>query len=289
MTIKSAAQQLQLSLTAIYGPEESKNIADLVMENLTGMSRSERICYPEKLLSALQEIQYLDFWKQLLAHRPLQYVLGETEFYGLPLIIDESVLIPRPETEELVDECLQWLAKNIQTSEPLNILDIGTGSGCIALALKNNLPEATVFAADVSVDALKTAEKNAALNRLDIRLLQWNILTEAIPAALPRKIDILVSNPPYITVAEKPSIAAHVLDFEPHQALFVSNQDPLQFYKSIEQLALDILSPSGALFFELHERFAAETYQYFADRGWQAILKKDFQGKDRMLMVRREE
>ena len=285
MTIKSAAQQLQLSLTAIYEPEESKNIADLVMGKLTGMSRSERICYPEKLLSPAQDTQYLDYREQLMAHRPVQYVLGETEFYGLPLVVDESVLIPRPETEELVDLCLKWLVRDNQAAKPLTILDIGTGSGCIALALKKNAPEAAVFAADISAEALKTAEKNAALNHLDIRLLQWNILTEAMPTTLPPKIDLMISNPPYITVAEKPSIAAIVIDFEPHQALFVTNQDPLQFYKSIEQLAGEILSPAGALFLELHEQFAAETRQYFSDRGWQAILSKDFQGKDRMLMV----
>jgi len=285
MTIKSAAQQLQFSLAAIYEPEEAKNVADLVIGKLTGMSRSERICYPEKLLSPPQETRYFDYREQLKAHRPVQYVLGETEFYGLPLIVDESVLIPRPETEELVDSCLKWLARNNQTEKPLNILDIGTGSGCIALALKKNAPESAVFAADISAAALKTAEKNAALNHLDIRLLQWNILTGAIPPILSRKIDLIISNPPYITVAEKPSMAAHVLDFEPHQALFVTNQDPLQFYKSIEQLAGEILSPAGALFFELHEQFAAETRRYFADRGWQAILSKDFQGKDRMLVV----
>ncbi|HET8574223.1 MAG TPA: peptide chain release factor N(5)-glutamine methyltransferase [Edaphocola sp.] len=285
MTVKSAAQQLQLSLAAIYEPEEAKNIADLVMEKLTGMGRSERICYPGKLLSPPQEARYLEYREQLLVHRPVQYVLGETEFYGLTLMVDESVLIPRPETEELVDRCLKWLAKNNQVAKPLNILDIGTGSGCIALALKKHLPGATVLAADISVNALKTAERNAALNHLDIRLLQWNILAEAIPPALPRKIDLIISNPPYITVAEKSSMAARVLDFEPHQALFVTNQDPLQFYKSIEQLAGEILSPYGALFFELHEQFAPEARQYFADRGWQVKLTKDFQRKDRMLMV----
>lgn len=288
MTIKSAAQQLQLSLAAIYESEESKNIADLVMEKLTLMSRSERICYPEKLLSPLQETQYAAYRQQLLVGRPVQYVLGEVAFYGLRLMVDESVLIPRPETEQLVDLCLKWLVKNHRDTMPLNILDIGTGSGCLALALKRNLPEARVFAADISAAALQTAEKNAAINHLDIRLLQWNILTEAIPASLPPKIDLIISNPPYITVAEKPSMAAHVLDFEPHQALFVTNKDPLQFYKRIEQIAREALSPSGAMFFELHEQFAAETYQYFANRDWQAVLNKDFQGKDRMLVVMRE-
>lgn len=285
MTVKAATQQLQQSLATIYESEEAKNIADMVMEKLTGMSRSERICYPEKLLLPQQETQYFNYQEQLRAHRPVQYVLAQAEFYGLSLFVDESVLIPRPETEELVDICLKWLKENNKVSGHINILDIGTGSGCIALALKKRLPGASVFAADVSEAALATARKNAELNQLDVRFMRWNILTEALPVALPQKIDVLISNPPYITTAEKHSMAAHVLDFEPQQALFVTNQDPLQFYKSLEQLGHDVLNASGAMFFELHEAFAMKTMQYFTGKGWQAKLIKDFQEKDRMLVV----
>jgi len=279
-SIKEAAQLLRKSLSSLYPAAEAAAITDWVIEALSGLSREERLLTPDKLLTDAQQ-QQLDEWKdQLMAYRPVQYVLGSCMFYGLQLRVSEPVLIPRPETEELVHWCLQALSGNKHA--PLRILDIGTGSGCIALALKKNLPAAQVFALDISGAALDIARRNAADNRLDVSFLQWDVLSGRLPGALPQ-MDVIISNPPYIMPGERESMLPNVTDYEPDTALFVTDNDPLQFYRAISGIAARILAPSGMLFFELHEHFATAVIGFLQSCQWQTLLRNDMQGKARML------
>lgn len=282
MDIQQAFQNIKTQLETVYDPAEAANIADWVIEALTGYRLSERIKHGNEVLTTGQMTRLETYIPQLLLHRPVQYVLGESYFYGLKLWVDESVLIPRPETEELVD----WILKSTEAGVPLELIDIGTGSGCIPLALKKNRPEAAVYAVDISEQALAVAQKNARALELDIRLRLMDILDPEQGAALPQ-FDIIVSNPPYITVAEKSTILANVLDYEPHLALFVSNNDPLQFYKAIEVFAREKLKPGGRVFLELHRDFAEETAGYYREKGWNTTLRKDMQDNDRMLCCSR--
>lgn len=278
---------LKQKLAALYDSSESEVIAERIIEAISGMSRSERLCHAEKKCTEEQWQQYLQYEAELLRHRPLQYVLGKTCFYGLELKVNESVLIPRPETEELVDFCLKTIrAEQQSTKKTFRILDIGTGSGCIALALKKHLPQAQITAVDFSTSALDTAQSNAQNNHLSINFLKWDILKEPLPLRL-SSIDVIISNPPYITAEEKNTLHANVLNHEPQAALFVTDKDPLQFYKKIESVSQQILNENGSVFLELHETFAQKTEEYFRKKTWETYLKKDFQKKDRMLLAKR--
>ncbi len=278
MNIQDAYQSLKTQLTAHYDPAEAGNIADWVIEALTGHRLSERLRHATQLLSWAQLGQLETYTTQLLQHRPVQYVLGESYFYGLKLWVDESVLIPRPETEELVD----WALKTIDLQPGRRVLDIGTGSGCIPLAIKKNRPEAVVYGIDISEAALAVARRNAGELGLEVHFQHRDILDPAQAEEL-APLDVIISNPPYITLPEKDSMEAHVLDYEPHLALFVSNNDPQQFYKAIEHFARKKLAAGGQLFLELHRDFAGETAAYYRDKGWHAVLRKDMQDNDRML------
>lgn len=285
-THKNAFQKLRENLCQIYDHSEATTISELALEAISGMSKSQLIIHPDKKFTEIQWQQWQQIEKELLANRPVQYVLGKTKFYGLTLNVNESVLIPRPETEQLVDWIIYEI-KSLGFSEAAkNILDIGTGSGCIALSLKKYLPETFVFAADYSESVLKTATENAQQNNLEITFLKWNVLDSNIPKSLPHQ-DFIISNPPYVTFPEKSTLAKNVLDYEPHEALFVTDNDPLQFYKKIEEIALSVLKPNGELFLELNEEFAEKTEMYFSKRKWKTTLKKDFQGKSRMLRAKK--
>jgi release factor glutamine methyltransferase len=216
--------------------------------------------------------------KRLQESEPFQYILGETEFYGLTLKCDKRALIPRPETEELVD----WISENSNIEK---VLDICSGSGCIALALKTVYKNASILGVDISEEANDLAKQNAQLNKLDVTFESadaleieadfWNTLSE---------LDLIVSNPPYIPEKEKEEMAANVLDFEPHLALFVENNSPIIFYECIADLAIQKLKIGGFLYFELHHLYSAEVIAYLEKTGFQQIeVRKDLQGKNRML------
>jgi release factor glutamine methyltransferase len=265
-------------------------------------------------------------WERVLAHlkkqKPIQYILGETEFYGLPFLVNENTLIPRPETEELVELIIKQNSKSEIPPEPkvngaklnskLKILDIGTGSGCIAIALKKNLPNSEVFAIDISEEALETAKKNAQINQVEINFIQADILKinnlEQLPTSnsqlptsnfhlptsvfqlpssnfhLPTTFDIIVSNPPYVRILEKQEINPNVLEYEPHLALFVEDEDALIFYRKIAQLALKSLSPNGRLYFEINQYLGKETVELIESFGFKnVVLHKDIYGNDRMI------
>lgn len=286
MTLHDAQQQLLFQLYSIYDNSESQQITDRVMEHLTGRTRIDRVM--NKMLPLLPEqidtLQQLT--NELLQHRPLQYVLKEAWFAGLLLYVDERVLIPRPETEELVD----WMIKDIrseQNNKGSSILDIGTGSGCIALGLKKHLPYCEVHACDVSEGALEVARKNAADNHLVVQFHWLNILMEEEYQRLPF-FDHTVSNPPYIPLRDKNSMYPNVLEYEPHLALFVDNNDPLLFYRAIVNFSGTNLKKEGVIYLEIHEALAQPVQDLLKQEGFLRIeIRKDMQGKERMVKARR--
>jgi release factor glutamine methyltransferase len=222
----------------------------------------------------------------LSAGKPIQYILGTAEFYRMKLKVNPNVLIPRPETEELVE----WILTSVaDSSKNLNILDVGTGSGCIAIALKKYLPKSTVAAVDISAAALQTAKENAQNNEVEVNFITADILAHAETALLNgQQFDVVVSNPPYIKEDEKPEMHENVLANEPHDALFVSNDNPLLFYKAIADFAQTKLVKNGLLFFEINEYLAKETIEMLDGKGFtDIVLKNDMQGKDRMVMAKR--
>ncbi len=282
MTIQQAYQQLLFKLYEIYADREAANIADWVIEHVLGQRKIDRIIYKDLPVNAEQEIQLKTFTRELLQHKPVQYVLGEAWFAGMKLYVDENVLIPRPETEELVE----WITNNskfkIQNSK-FRIIDIGTGSGCIAIALKKKLPVAEVYGADISISALLVAEKNAREQETPIQFLPLDFLDtkQWKPLGL---FDIIVSNPPYIKKSEEKLMAENVLKYEPPTALFVPDEDPLVFYKALAVFAKTHLTPQGSLYVEINEAAGNVVTELFRNKGFGKVeLRQDLQKKDRMV------
>ncbi len=276
MNLKQLLQFFTNELSNIYDRDEISSVFYLVTEHLTGMRRSQAIMAHNDLLSADAHKGYIKILERLKAGEPLQYVLGEASFFELTFRVNKNVLIPRPETEELVD----WVIRSCNTRKGLQILDIGTGSGCIAVSLKKFIPEAVVTALDISEEALEVAGNNALLNEVDVHFVQADILTFSTAD----KYDIIVSNPPYIGGSEKAEMHANVLDFEPHLALFVADERPLLFYEAIADFAKVSLRIGGLLFFEINARYGIETVQMLSSKGFTNIeLKQDMQGNDRMI------
>ena len=288
MRIKEAYHQLQQSIQPLYENREASNIADLIMEDITGWDRSSRIVHHDALLSEPQLERYTHCKEELLHGRPTQYVLGYAWFCDMRLQVDEHVLIPRPETEELVMEVKKMYADISTDGDHLfKMVDIGTGSGCIAIALKKYFPDWDVWAVDKYNGALAIAKKNAVLLDTEVRFVASDILKEAKTDLLPA-FDLIISNPPYIPTADRSAMDDRVLDHEPHAALFVTNEDPLQFYKAIIAFSEQHLLRSGMLFFETHELYAQEVAALLEENGFEHIVvKKDFQEKERIVMGRR--
>jgi release factor glutamine methyltransferase len=278
--------RIEESLQGLYEPGECASISAIVLEDGFGIGRS-RINSAEQL-DWEQEQQLVLIIERLQRMEPVQYVLGKTVFYGLPLELNPAVLIPRQETEELV----AWVAATLRSiakasAAPLRLLDIGTGSGCIAIALKVLLPELEVHALDVSRGALETAAGNARLNKVCLHLHEGDILDEASWNSLPR-FDCVVSNPPYIANAERALMPEQVLGYEPELALFAGGEDALRFYRSIAGFAIRNLRPGGQLFFEINEYWGRETAQLLSGRGFVSVeLRQDLNGKDRMIRAQR--
>ena len=281
MTILQAAKNSSVQLMQLYDDREAIKIADMIMEKITGLSRTERLINKELLLSETQQHQLQDFTKQLLQHKPIQYVLQEAWFAGMKFYVDEHVLIPRPETEELVEAVIAEIP-NINFS----ILDIGTGSGCIGISLKKKLPTSNVYALDISNKVLNIAKKNAIINNVEIKFFQANILNFKSGISLP-VFDIIVSNPPYIKQNEASEMHPNVLLFEPLLALFVPDNDPLFFYKAIADFSLQNLKPgSGKLYVEINAMMSKEVKALFEEKGFIKVkIKKDMQGKERIVFA----
>jgi release factor glutamine methyltransferase len=279
MTIKEQYNFFLQQIQTIYNLNEATVITDWVFESLAGIKRFDMIKNPHQQANdtTIENIQFgLD---ALLRQKPVQYVLGEAWFYNMTLKVNEHVLIPRPETEELVQLALKESAGSRKA-----ILDIGTGSGCIAIAIKKNIPYADVMAIDVGKEALLVASENAAKQNTTIEFLQVDFLDEAQWAALPN-FDIIISNPPYIPINEKEKLAINVVAFEPHQALFVPDDSPLMFYKKIADFGKAHLNANGKLFMETHEDYASQTANLFLQGYKEVVIKKDIFGKERMVVA----
>ncbi|MDG1516816.1 MAG: peptide chain release factor N(5)-glutamine methyltransferase [Flavobacteriales bacterium] len=259
--------------------EESdvKSYFEYLCDAWLGLSKIDIRLNPDVEITESELLSFFYGIKDLLNYRPVQYVAGKSWFYGLEIGVREGVLIPRPETEELVD----WIVKENLTAQ--NVFEIGTGSGCIPLAIKSNLKKATVFAGDISEEALLIAESNAKVLNLKVNFQRFDALNWQ-EFKFEQKFDVIVSNPPYIPNSDKTLMHKNVLDFEPGLALFVANESPLLFYEKIADFALENLSESGALYFEIHERFGSETIKMLKVKGFlNVFLRQDLQGKDRML------
>jgi len=279
MTLNEARTVLTKELRNVYDSGELKNIIELVIEHITNMSRTEQVKNKVPYLTCTQ-LEYLDaITERLKKNEPVQYVLGKAWFAGMKFKVNKNVLIPRPETEELVD----WIVKESQMSKvkSQNIIDIGTGSGCIPVILKKKLPEVNVSAIDVCSEALFTATENAIELNADVNFLLLDFLDEEKWNEL-GKYDIVVSNPPYVKQSEINAMHERVKEFEPHLALFVPDEDALLFYKKLSGFAVNHLKPGGSLFVEINESLSEQVVNLF--RGFANIeLRKDMQGKDRMI------
>ena len=258
-------------LSDIAPDSEIISWAYLSIEHCLDYNRSDCIIHSEQEITSLIANRLKQITTDLKTNKPIQYILGKTDFYGLKLKVNEHTLIPRPETEELVD----WVLKQ----EFSSALDIGTGSGCIPIALAKHT-NASIMTIDVSENALEVAKENAILNTVKVKFILQDILhSESLP-----KVDLIVSNPPYVLDNEKVKMQKNVLNFEPDLALFVANNNPLIFYKKIAQLAFESLNENGKLFFEINEQFGADTIAMLTEIGFVNIaLKKDINDKDRMV------
>jgi release factor glutamine methyltransferase len=266
------------ALADLYEEEEAEAIFFYVTEHLFQFSRNEYLLHKSATISESELLKVHFILKDLKKSIPLQYVLGEAFFVGMKLKVSPDVLIPRPETEELVD----WIIQNHLTENIESIIDIGTGSGCIALGLKKFLPQTKVYALDVSKAALQIAQENAALNKLSIEWIEADILSPQIK--LNGKFSIIVSNPPYVTNAEAASMHRNVLENEPHLALFVPDNDALIFYRKILQIAQNHLNKNGWVYFEINQYLASEMQQLLKKINFKNIeLKKDISGNYRMI------
>ena len=279
MKIKDYKSIFIKELLPFYDEMECDSFFYLILENKHQLRRIDLALHVNLVFSQEELAVWKEITKKLKAEIPIQYILGTTSFYGLEFFVSPSVLIPRPETEELVDWILNDEKNKNYTSK--SIVDIGSGSGCIAISLAKNLANATVYALDVSEEALQVAAKNAAFNNVEIKFLTEDILSAT---ALPQKFDIIISNPPYVRELEKHEIKNNVLNNEPHLALFVADEDALIFYRKIANLAQTYLEPNGNLYFEVNQYLGQETYQLLKEIGFTNIeLRKDIYGNDRMI------
>lgn len=285
MNIKNLKNHFFSELQTIQDVSEIESFFFILTEYVHNLKRIDVSLHPEFEITE----SYFNKWKTIISElkteKPIQYITGESWFYGLRFEVNENTLIPRPETEELVE----WIVENlnIQKSNNLTILDIGTGSGCIPIALKKEIPNAEVSAIDVSEKALEMARKNALDNQVEVNFIHQDILQSSnlqIFKSPNLLFDIIVSNPPYVRNLEKHEIKKNVLDYEPHLALFVDDSDALLFYRKIAQLALYSLTPNGKMFFEINQYLAKETVELLEQLGFKNIeLRKDFMGNDRMI------
>ena len=296
MKIGEAAQYIREGLNGIYDEAESVNIAQLILEEGTGQSRTHLLLNKTASLTPVQEENIRDALERLQQNEPVQYIINKASFYGMELYVDKNVLIPRPETEELVD----WLVNDVKNAgtpvfergpmqadvtRQLKILDIGTGSGCIALALKKVMPKAEVWGCDISEEALNVARRNGAALDIRVDFQGINFLDAEQQTFLP-SVDLIVSNPPYVPLRDKKTMQRNVVDHEPHTALFVPDDDALVFYKAIAQFAKKRLHQGGTIYLEIHEELGNAVAQLFKSEGYSPVeIKKDMQGKERMVKV----
>ena len=283
MTIKKYRQYFINSLEDLYSIEELQSIFYLLAEKLLHLSRIDIALQLDDTLTSDEEINFNKAIDRLKIYEPVQYILGETEFFGYPFLVNKQVLIPRPETEELVS----WIIEDVDKKET-TILDIGTGSGCIAISLAKKLNNAVVSAIDISNKAIEVAKKNALINNVNVEYSSVDVLNLEDKLVLQdkwkSKFDIIVSNPPYVRMQEKKLMQLNVIDHEPDIALFVEDDDPLLFYKRISELSRQYLKHNGTLYLEINEYLGVEMEKMLNEAGFKHVeLKKDMFGKNRMI------
>jgi len=277
MRLAEIKQNIKKQLANSYEPVELNSLLPLFIEHITGWNQVQQVIHQNEEMVPEWEKAFQEGILQLAQGKPIQYIIGKSWFLGNDYFVNESVLIPRPETEELVE----WVSEYAQIiNKPLHIADIGTGSGCIAIALSLLLPDATVTGIDISEDALKVAKKNATALTANVEWVQQDIL---MSASLPANYDIMVSNPPYIPLREKATMQDQVTLHEPDIALFVTNEDPLIFYKMIARLGKQALNKNGQLFFEIHYDQGPALLKLLDEMNYHAELRQDMFGKDRMI------
>ncbi len=281
MNLAALKTNFTSNLSGLYPSEEIQSFFNILSEKQLNLSRIEIALNPDRTISEAETAKFKQAIIRLKNHEPIQYIIGETEFYGLLFKVNKYTLIPRPETEELVEYIISEQKLITHNSQPITILDIGTGSGCIAISLAKNLPKAKVSGLDISKGALKIAQQNAELNKVEVEFLQADILKTK---PLPKQYDLIVSNPPYVRELEKKHMQQNVLKHEPDSALYVKDEDPLLFYRVISKLAKKHLKPKGKLFFEINEYLADDLTAFLKKEGFQnSEVKKDIFGKDRMI------
>lgn len=281
MSIKELYRNFLVELQKIYSLSEATVITDWVFEKMISLKRSDIIKNPEKQITPAAKTLVESTLQDLLQHKPVQYVLGEAWFYYMKLKVNEHVLIPRPETEELVEQLIK--DRKSKLTDPV-ILDIGTGSGCIPIAIKKNLPASIVTSIDISEQALTVAKENAVLHNTHINFARFDFLDESQWHLLP-VCDIIISNPPYIPIHEKGKLNKNVVDFEPYQALFVPDLAPLIFYEKIAVFGKDHLKHAGKIYLETHEDYAQAVATIFQKEYPTVMIKKDMYGKERIVLI----
>jgi len=287
MLIRNYKDIFRKELQSIYDEQEIESFFHIILENIHKLKRIDLALHPETVMDYSQIRQWKNITADLKKQKPIQYILGDTEFFGLRFEVNENTLIPRQETEELVE----WVIREEGKAGRISLLDIGTGSGCIAVSLAKNLPNAEVFAIDVSEKALATAQKNAEKNNAKVNFINADILKvdDLQNLLLPHThhspfFDVIVSNPPYVRNLEKAGMQTNVLEYEPHLALFVEDTDALLFYRKIAQLALKNLNQKGKLYFEINQYLGKEMVDLLEGLGFKnVILKKDIYGNNRMV------
>ena len=273
--------EIRDALSGIYPPSEALSLAKMLLVEVFDFSTLELYGGKDKEISGKRRDVLDEMIRRLKKNEPIQYIIGVESFCGLTFEVNPSVLIPRPETQELVG----WIAGDCEEKEACRILDIGTGSGCIPVSLAHRLPKAEVESWDISEDALQVARRNAERNGVEVLFLQKDVLKASPDEA---RYDVIVSNPPYIAEKEKVDMEANVLDWEPSIALFVPDEDPLLFYRTIAQLGFSMLKEGGALYFEINRAYGQETIQMLEAMGYKDIeLRKDSWGNDRMMKAER--
>lgn len=266
------------ALSDLYDADEAKQLARICLQKVLDCNLGYLLCHSPLSLSETQSAQVDSFLSRLKSGEPVQYVEGEAVFMGRMFNVEPGVLIPRPETVELV----QWIVEDCREKQPSSLLDVGTGSGCIAVSLAAELPHVRVAAVDVSSVALRVAKSNAERMNVQISVDSLDVLHTSFEAYAP--LDVVVSNPPYICEMEKEQMHKNVLEYEPHLALFVPDNDPLLFYRRIAELSLSALKPKGMLYFEINERFGTEIKEMLEKMGFADVqVRKDFFAKDRMV------
>ena len=283
-SVRAIKQYFRDRLSGSFSESEIRSIVKAAVQERLKLSNGDYLLADDRLLSESDLLYFRSIVKRLQQNEPFQYIIGQTEFCGLPIKCDPRVLIPRPETEELV----QWIKESHSDDEPLKILDLCSGSGCIALALKSIFPSSEVSGLEWSIGALDLSKENATFNALDVCFIHGDVLqSNTFTGLQTSSFDIWVSNPPYVLRSDKSAMDPNVLEHEPHMALFVEDNDPLLFYKKIAEEAKNYLKPGGELYFEIHERKGEGLKSLLSELGFNEIeLSKDLQSRDRMIRAK---